>query len=87
MTLIMASAFTSFWEVYNAVLSDLKCKFFGSVHHYPDERGHHTFDNDTLAGVQNKVFLKIMYSLCCQGRENLREMKKDTFRIATDATG
>ena len=28
-----------------------------------------------------------MYCLCRRGHENLREMKKNTFRIATDATG
>ena len=88
---------SSFREVYKAVLSDLKRKRFGSVQHYPPiepedlkklyERSHHSFDSDTPVGLQNKVFFEIMYYLCRRGRENLREMKKDTFRIATDATG
>ena len=89
--------FSSYGEVYKAVLSDMKRKGFGSVQHYPPieqedlkklyERSHHTFDSDTPVGLQNKVFFEIMYYLCRRGRENLREMKKDTFRIATDATG
>ena len=40
----------------------------------------------TRVGLQNKVFFEIMYHLCRRGRENLREMKKETFPIARDAT-
>ena len=78
------------------MLSDLTHKGFGSVQHYslivPEdlkklyERGHHTFDNDTPVGLQNKVFFEITYYLLRRGYGNLREMK-DTFCIAKDATG
>ena len=40
-----------------------------------------------LVFKQNKVFFEIMCYLCRRGRENLREMRQDTFRIAMDATG
>ena len=74
--------------------SDLKRKGLGSIQHClpiePEdlkklyEGGYHTFDNDTPVGLQNKVLFKIMYCLCCQRHENLREMRKDTFRITTN---
>ena len=38
----------------------------------------------TPEGLQLKVWFDIMYFLCKRGRENLRNMNKETFRIAKD---
>ena len=45
------------------------------------------FADTTPIGLQNKVWFEIMMYFCRRGRENLRQLTKESFGIATDATG
>ncbi|XP_062613933.1 uncharacterized protein LOC134275687 [Saccostrea cucullata] len=45
------------------------------------------FDTNTSDGLQRKFWFKITLYLCRRGRENLRSMTKDTFKIARDDVG
>ena len=46
----------------------------------------HTFDTSTPIGLQNKVFFEIMLHICRRGRENLRQMTKQTFIVKKDGS-
>ena len=45
------------------------------------------FDLDDQFGLQEKVWLDIMFYMCRRGREGLRGMEKTTFCVSKDATG
>eukprot|EP00057_Strongylocentrotus_purpuratus_P018990 XP_011673464.1 PREDICTED: uncharacterized protein KIAA1958-like [Strongylocentrotus purpuratus] len=45
------------------------------------------FDQDTPSGLQAKVWFEIALYFCRRGRENLRELNKDHFKIETDENG
>lgn len=84
-------------EVYNAVLVDLKKKGLGTTEHTPAispedmarlyDSNHLVFNTTVPFGLQRKVWFELMYFLCRRGRENLREMTRDTFMVETDSTG
>ena len=75
----------------------MKRKGFVKVDHYPEiseEDLHKLYSNDTKVfdantpySLQRKVWFEIMLYLCRRGQENLRIMKKDTFRVGVDASG
>jgi hypothetical protein len=44
-----------------------------------------TLSPDTSEGLLHKCWFDVMFFLCRRGRENLREMKKDTFKFAKDS--
>jgi hypothetical protein len=46
-----------------------------------------TMSTKTPTGLQHKTWFDMMYFLCRRGRENLRTMTKDTFKVATDSHG
>ena len=46
-----------------------------------------SFDIGTPSGLQEKVWVDIILYLIRRGRENLRQMSKNTFSISCDATG
>ena len=46
-----------------------------------------TFDMATPTGLQNKVWFEVMLFFCRRGQENLRELKRDSFRFGVDASG
>ena len=46
-----------------------------------------SFDLNDPSGLQDKVFLDIAFYLIRRGRENYRQMDKNTFTIKQDATG
>ena len=45
------------------------------------------FDTTTPTGLQNKVWFEIMLYFCRRGRENLRELTKESFKINQAANG
>ncbi|KAL5006936.1 hypothetical protein ScPMuIL_015742 [Solemya velum] len=45
------------------------------------------FDINTPYGLQRKVWFDLTLYLCRRGRENLKEMKKETFKVAVDDSG
>ena len=45
------------------------------------------FDQDSPSGLQAKVWFEISLYFCRRGRENLRQLKRDHFKIATDENG
>ena len=90
-------AFASSKGVFSAVLTDMKKKGFGAVKHKPaicqeniiklyDVSGV-AFNSCTPQGLLNKCWFDVMTFLCHRGRENLRQMTRDTFKINTDGTG
>lgn len=89
--------FTASGEVYRSVMVDIKRKGFGTTNHTPSispedmkrlyDVGHVVFTTTTPVGLQQKVWFELMYYLCRRGRENLREMTRDTFSVGTDSTG
>ena len=46
-----------------------------------------TLSPDTSEGLLHKCCFDVMFFLYRRGRENLREMKKDTFKFAKDSNG
>ena len=83
--------------VFSAVLTDMKKKGFGAVKHKPaifqedliklyDVSGV-ALNSCTPQGLLNKCWFDVMTFLCRRGRENLRQMTRDTFKINTDGTG
>ena len=45
------------------------------------------FDQNSPTGLQLKGWFELMLYICRRGRENLRELKKDHFVVATDSDG
>jgi hypothetical protein len=88
--------FASSEGVFSAVLTDMKKKGFGVVKHKPaicQEDLINLYDVNGVAlnpctpqGLLNKCWFDVITFLCC-GRENLRQMTRDTFKINTDGTG
>jgi hypothetical protein len=84
-------------EVYLAMCTKLKKCGMGATDHYPPiseedlktlySGSHHAFNTGTPVGLQQKVWFELVFYLCRCGRENIREMSKDTFRIGKDASG
>ena len=89
--------FISSHEVFSAVCTKLKKSGYGETSHYPPiekedlqklySNGHHAFDVNTPLGLFQKVWFEVFFYLCRRGRENARDMTRDTFQIAKDATG
>jgi len=81
-------------KMYEAVLVDMKKKGLGVVDHKPPitqddlkklySSDTPVFNVNSAAGLQSKVWFEIMFYLCRRGQENLREMKKSTFAVATE---
>ena len=72
---------------YKAALVELKRIGKGSVDHHPEitpqdlKKLYDSFKTDSAVELQEKVLFDIIYYLCRRGRENLRDMSKDTFAI------
>ena len=83
------TAFKQSNVVFQAQLVQLKKKGFGKVNHKPSitdndlEKLYQScaFKQDNPQTLQNKVFFDIMLYLCRRGRENLRELNKDSFSL------
>ena len=45
------------------------------------------FNVDNPRGLQNKVWFEVMLFFCRRGRENLRELTKDSFALSEDSSG
>jgi hypothetical protein len=83
--------------VFSAVLTDKKKKGFGAVKHKPaicQENLIKLYDVNGVAlnpftprGLLNKCWFDVMTFLCRRGRDNLRQMTRDTFKIDTAGTG
>jgi hypothetical protein len=88
--------FASSKGVFSAVLTDMKKKGFGAVKYKPaicQEDLINLYDVNGVAlnpctpqGLLNTCWFDVITFLCC-GRENLRQMTRDTFKIKTDGTG
>lgn len=46
-----------------------------------------TMSTKTPTDLQHKTWFDIMYFLCRRGRENLRTMTRDTFKVSTESHG
>ena len=89
--------FVSSYEVFVAVCTKLKKSGLGDTTHYPPIEkedlnqlyfgNHHAFNVQTPLGLFQKVWYEIMFYMCRRGRENAREMTRETFKIAKDASG
>jgi hypothetical protein len=89
--------FVTSQAIFQAMCTKIKKAGLGSTEHYPpisEEdlkrlyiNDHHAFDINTPVGLQQKVWFEIVFYLCRRGRENIREMNKDTFKIGKDASG
>ena len=90
-------AFISSHDIFSAVCTKLKKTGYGETTHYPPiepedlyklYRGEHfAFDIHTPVGLFQKVWYEICFYLCRRGRENAREMTRDTFKMGKDASG
>ena len=47
----------------------------------------HAFSTSTPVGLQNKVLFEIMLYVCRRGRENVRQMTKQSFTVNVDSSG
>ena len=84
-------------EVFKAVSTDLKRKGLGAIDHHPPISENDlkqlycgetpVFNTNTPFGLQRKVWFELTLYLCRRGRENLRTMTKDTFKLKTDDSG
>ena len=82
-------------EVFHAVCVGLKRVGLGKVDHTPPLEGNdfkHIYCSTTMSaktptGLQHKTWCDIMHLLCRRGRENLRTITKDTFKVETDSHG
>lgn len=91
------SSFVSCVTTFKSKVVNLKKQGKGSVDHKDriteeDLLKLHSADNvafniNTPCGLQKKVWFDLMFFFCRRGRENLREMRKDTFAVAADSTG
>ena len=89
--------FQSAISVYLAKLKKLKRIGNGETDHYPCisredmvtlfNNRHQTFDIQTPIGLLNRAWFLVMFFFSRRGRENLREMSKNTFAVKTDASG
>lgn len=79
--------------LYTARLSEMKKLGFGGVRHYPQIEEddlikiYSSFDLNNPQHLQDKVQFDIMFYMCRRGRENLRKMNKDYFKISKTTSG
>ena len=79
--------------VFQSILKNVKAAGKGDTIHYPEiepedlRKLYSSFDVDNPAGLQELCWFNIMFYLIRRGRENVRQMTKSTFQVATDATG
>ena len=86
-------------DAFKAVKKDLVNRGKGDIEHkqpisrpdlvklYTEYTKNHAFDPNTPVGLQQKVFFEILLYLCRRGRENLRDMNKETFAVTKDSQG
>ena len=78
---------------FENVLKEIKKSGKGSTSHHPEiepediQKLYQSFNIDTPSGLQEKVWLDIMLYLIRRGRENIRQMDKNTFSSGTDVIG
>ena len=90
-------AFSTSQESFQAVYKKIKKCGKGGTDHYPPitdedvkklyDGSHHAFNVSTPVGLQQKVWFEVVWYLCRRGRENQREMTKETFKVSVDASG
>lgn len=79
--------------MFRAQRSDLKRQGKGATEHKQSvyekdfKKLYDSFEITTPRGLQQKVWVGIMLYLIRRGRENLRQMTKNTFEIKVDASG
>ena len=85
--IILDPAFEPSNICFKNVLIKIKKAGKGMINHYPEiepedvRKLYASFNTDTPAGLQEKVWFDIMFYLCRRGRENLREMTKSTYFV------
>ena len=77
--------------MYSAVVTDLKKKGLASVDHKPTicpedlfkiyQPSNFALNSNTPSCLLNKTWFDVMTFLCRRGRENLRDMTRDTFAV------
>lgn len=80
---------------FQAALANLKRLGYGDTTHYPEidandlrklqESG--VLNDESPQALQYKVWFEMMLFICRRGRENLRKLKKNHFKIGTDSDG
>ena len=79
--------------VFKNVLKNAKSAGKGDTTHYPEiepedlAKLHNSFDVENPVGLQEFCWFVIMFYLIRRGRENVRQMTKNTFKISKDASG
>ena len=89
--------FMSSHEIFLAMYTKLKKTDHCDTHHYPPiepedlkmlyNGEHHEFNIDTPVGLFQNVWFHVVFFLCCHGKENAKEMMRETFNIGKDASG
>lgn len=85
--IINSEDFSNSTRIFKCFLATLKKEGKGAVRHKEPISSEdmtiiqRSLDMDDPLGLQNKVFLDIMLHFCNRGRENLREMKRDSFYL------
>ena len=65
----------------------------GAVQHHPEisltdlPKLYASFNVESPAGLQDKAMFDILFFMCHPGRDNLRELTNQTFKLNTDVEG
>ena len=82
-------------EIFKAQCVQLKRMGLAKIDHKPEITRNDlsllyssgVFSSDRPASLQKKVFFEIMFYLCRRGRENLRSLEKDSFKVSEYTDG
>ena len=81
---------------FQAALANLKRLGFGDTKHYPEidendlrklQESGVLINDESPQALQYKVWFELVLFICRRGRENLRKLKKNHFKIGTDSDG
>ena len=90
---ILSNEFIDANTVFENTLKSVKAAGKGETEHHPEiepddlTKLFNSFDINDPTGLQELIWFNIMFFFIRRGRENIRQMKKSSFSIATDASG
>ena len=80
-------------DCFHNILKNIRASSKGLVKHFPEIEPedliklYKSFNIETPVGLQEKVWLDIMFYFIRRGRENMRQITKSTFAVGCDASG